>query len=119
MVAPARGEIWWFDPDPVRGHEQGGPRPALVMSASAFNAGPQRLTMVLPITRARRPYPYRIELRPEESGLPDVNYLICDQLRTVTLDRMLESGPTGRVSEVVLLQAVDYLRVILEVDCAQ
>jgi mRNA interferase MazF len=116
MVAPARGEIWWFDPDPVRGHEQGGPRPALVVSASAFNTGPQRLAMVLPITRARRAYPYRIELRPEDSGLPDVSYVICDQLRTVTLDRMLDTRPVGRVSESILTQAIDHLRAILEVD---
>ena len=116
MVAPARGEIWWFDPDPVRGHEQGGPRPALIMSASTFNAGPQRLAMVLPITRSPRTYPYRIELLPDESGLPEVSYVICDQLRTVTLDRMLDSRPVGRVSEDVLVRAGDHLRAILELD---
>lgn len=114
MVAPRRGEIWWFDPDPVKGHEQGGARPGLVVSASTFNQGPQRLAMVLPITRRHRPWPFRLEIRPSESGLSAVSYIICDQLRTVTLERLLDTQPAGRVSERTLELVRDHLAAILQ-----
>jgi mRNA interferase MazF len=32
-----RGEIYWADLQPVRGHEQGGVRPVLVLSHDIFN----------------------------------------------------------------------------------
>ncbi|MGB4437422.1 MAG: type II toxin-antitoxin system PemK/MazF family toxin, partial [Acetomicrobium sp.] len=32
MAEPSRGEIWLVDLNPVRGHEQAGRRPALVVS---------------------------------------------------------------------------------------
>jgi mRNA-degrading endonuclease toxin of MazEF toxin-antitoxin module len=38
MPHPARGEIWGVDLSPVLGHEQGGQRPALVVSVDAFNS---------------------------------------------------------------------------------
>lgn len=33
-----RGDIRWADLNPVRGHEQGGQRPVVVISADVFNA---------------------------------------------------------------------------------
>src|SRR5438128_11466126 len=50
MVAPIRGEVWLIDLNPVRGHEQAGRRPALVVSDDLFNQGPAGLVIVLPIT---------------------------------------------------------------------
>jgi mRNA interferase MazF len=32
-----RGDIYWADLEPVRGHEQGGVRPVLVISHDLFN----------------------------------------------------------------------------------
>nr|WP_084062346.1 type II toxin-antitoxin system PemK/MazF family toxin [Desulfofundulus thermosubterraneus] len=40
MVKPKRGEIWLVDLNPVRGHEQAGKRPALVISIDLFKAHP-------------------------------------------------------------------------------
>lgn len=34
---PARGDVWTVNLDPVRGHEQAGTRPALVVSVDRFN----------------------------------------------------------------------------------
>src|SRR3990170_1190644 len=50
MVAPGRGEVWMTDLSPVRGHEQAGRRPALIVSDTVFNQGPAGLVIVLPIT---------------------------------------------------------------------
>jgi hypothetical protein len=44
-VGPARGDVWTVNFDPVVGHEQGGVRPALIVSVNVMNqspAGPDR-----------------------------------------------------------------------------
>ena len=50
MSSPARGEVWLADLNPVRGHEQAGRRPVLVVSEDLFNQGPAGLAVVLPLT---------------------------------------------------------------------
>ncbi|WP_198471546.1 type II toxin-antitoxin system PemK/MazF family toxin [Acetomicrobium sp. S15 = DSM 107314] len=40
MSEPSRGEIWLVDLNPLRGHEQAGRRPSLVISVNGFNYGP-------------------------------------------------------------------------------
>jgi mRNA interferase MazF len=37
MARILRGDIRWADPNPVRGHEQAGERPVLVISHDVFN----------------------------------------------------------------------------------
>lgn len=63
--APERGDVVWMDFDPQAGHEQGGRRPALILSPSSYN-GRTGLAILCPITvkveakfRSRR---YEIEL---------------------------------------------------------
>ena len=51
---PVRGEVWDVDLNPVIGHEQGGKRPALVVSADGFNKTQAGLVIVVPITIKRR-----------------------------------------------------------------
>ena len=43
---PARGEIWLADRNPVRGREQAGMRPCLVISVDPFNQSPAGLSAV-------------------------------------------------------------------------
>lgn len=50
MAKIARGEIWLVDLNPVRGHEQAGKRPCLIISVDLFNQGTSGLVVVLPIT---------------------------------------------------------------------
>ncbi len=38
MARILRGVIWWADLNPVRGHEQAGFRPVLIISHDIFNA---------------------------------------------------------------------------------
>lgn len=51
---PARGDIWLADLNPVRGHEQAGRRPVLVVSVDLFNQGRADLVVVLPVTSTIR-----------------------------------------------------------------
>jgi mRNA interferase MazF len=111
MNPPRRGEVWLLDLDPIVGHEQAGRRPALVLSADAFNAGGFGLVTVLPITSAARPYPSRVELRPPEGGLAKVSYVIGEQSRTVSTRRLVRR--LGSVTPATLAKVADIVRMLL------
>ena len=113
MVAPARGEIWWVDFDPVTGREQAARGPALVVSADTFNQGPRGLVIVLPMTRTQRPYTFHVEVQPDDSGLDVTSYIMCEQIRSVSRERFLNATTAGRVRPNVLAEVEDRLRALL------
>lgn len=83
------GSVWFCDFNPVRGHEQGKDRPALVVS-SAFHlrltAG--ALATVLPLTSVeRRGWLHRVHVEAGES------WVITEQLRTVSVQRFRRPAP--------------------------
>src|SRR5690349_21301427 len=45
-----RGEIYWCDLEPRRGHEQGARRPVVIISADQYNASQSPLIGVVPLT---------------------------------------------------------------------
>lgn len=102
-----RGEVWIVDFEPVAGHEQGGRRPAVVLSVDAFNASRAELVTVLPITSRARPLRTRVELRPPEGGLSVISYVIGEQSRTISTRRLarrlgvLSDATMGNVSDIV------------------
>lgn len=112
-VIPARGEIWRVNLDPIAGHEQVGKRPALVISDTTFNAGPQELVIVLPMTRTRRRYQLHIWVEPADSGLGEAGAIMCDQIRTVSRIRFLDQAPAGMASPSILDQVDARPRAVL------
>lgn len=79
-----RGEIYWVEFDPVKGSEQGGLRPALVVQNDIGNRY-SPTTVVVAITSAipPKPYPFMVLITPEESGLPTVSAVNCSQMVTI------------------------------------
>lgn len=77
----AAGDIVWAEFDPVRGSEQAGRRPALVVSMDIYNAASRRV-LVCPITSRIREWPYNVAL---PDGIRTRGMVLVDQLRT--LDR--------------------------------
>jgi mRNA interferase MazF len=110
---PAHGEIWDADLDPVRGHEQAGRRPVLIVSTDRFNRGPAGLVLAAPLTRTQRPIPSHIPIDPPEGGLSARSYVLCEALRSISTDR-LALAPRGRVSPQTMAQVADVLRILLE-----
>lgn len=82
-----RKEIYWADLNPIRGQEQGGIRPVLVISNNIFN---QRsgTVIILAITSVepRVKYPLVIEL--ECSSLPKRSWVKITQIRTISIERI-------------------------------
>lgn len=50
---PARGEVWTANLDPVKGHEQKGTRPVLIVSIDTLNRARVQRTVVVPISTIR------------------------------------------------------------------
>src|SRR5438094_5438541 len=84
-----RGDIWWVEFDPVRGSEQGGIRPALVLQNDLGNQSSPVTIVAAITTRYRRAYPFHVEITPVESGLDKPSLILLNQLRTVDKSRLL------------------------------
>jgi mRNA interferase MazF len=111
MAEPCRGDIWTVDLDPVRGHEQAGRRPALVISVNLFNQGPADLVVVLPITSKAKGIPLHVQVAPPEGGVKTTSYVKCEDIRSVSKQRLAKF--CGRVSPDTLREIEDRLRVLL------
>jgi mRNA interferase MazF len=88
-VNPRRGDIWLVDFGQPVGREQAGRRPAVVVSADALNDGPSGVVMVVPVTSARRGLPSHVEIDAGDSGLDDVSYAKCEDLKSVSDRRLI------------------------------
>lgn len=80
----ARGEIHWVEFDPVKGSEQDGLRPALVIQNDVGNRfSPTTVVAAITRTLPPKPYPFVVLIEPEESGLPDRSVVNCSQVATI------------------------------------
>jgi mRNA interferase MazF len=92
-MSTKRGEIYWVEFSPVKGNEQSGLRPALIVQNDVGNRF-SPTTVVAAITRTvpRQPYPFVVIVTPEDSGLPETSAVNCSQLATIQ-----QSGPESRL----------------------
>jgi mRNA interferase MazF len=88
-VSPLRGEVWLIDfGDPV-GRAQAGRRPAVVVSADALNESPAGVSVVVPTTTTRRGLPSHVEIEPGRSGLDEVSYAKCEDIKSISEQRLI------------------------------
>jgi mRNA interferase MazF len=113
-VEPARGEVWQINLDPVKGHEQAGVRPALVVSVDAFNKGPADLVIVLPITSVAKGINFHVEVKPPEGGLARRSFIKCEEIRCISKGvRLLQR--LGAVSERTMEAVEDRMKIVLDI----
>lgn len=107
-----RGEIWLIDFGEPIGREQAGRRPAVIMSADALNEGPAGVLMVVPCTTANRGLPSHIEIDLDDSGLDEVTYAKCEDLKSISERRLV--ARLGSVGPDVTFQIGRALRFLLD-----
>ncbi len=112
MTPPRRGEVWLVDFGKPVGREQAGRRPALVLSSDLLNDGPSGVVMVVPLTTTRRGLPSHIEIEPGDSGLAEVSYAKCEDLKSVSVQRLVDR--MGVAGPDVVFQAGRVLRYLLD-----
>lgn len=106
MARILRGEIRWADLNRVRGHEQAGQRPVLILSHDVFN---ERSGAVIAVALAsqepRAGYPLTLEL--PTARLPKRSWVKISQIRTLSTERI--GKRLGRASEEELARVLDGL----------
>lgn len=110
-IEPRRGEIWRVDLGDTIGHEQRGVRPCLIVSFDKLNLGTSGLTIVLPLTSVDKRLSYNIRVSPPEGGLKTESYIKCEDMRSVSKDRLIERW--GPVSDKTMYIVEDWLRILL------
>jgi mRNA interferase MazF len=111
-VRPRRGELWLVDFGEPVGREQAGRRPALVVSADPLNDGPAGVVIVVPVTTARRGLPSHIEIEPGDSGLDNLSYAKCEDVKSISDRRFI--GRLGQVDPEALFAVTRALRFLLD-----
>jgi len=110
MARILRGEIRWADLNPVRGREQAGKRPVLILSHDIFN---ERSGTVIAMTLTSRPqgagFPLSLELA--SKGLPKRSWVKISQIRTLSVERI--GARIARATPEEFLQVVEGLNEII------
>jgi mRNA interferase MazF len=103
MARILRGEIWWADLDPVRGHEQGGRRPFVVISQDLFNQS-SGTVIALAVTSKLPSAPYPLTLEITDTGLPRRSWVKISQIRVLATERI--STKIGQLSSTQLTHLI-------------
>ena len=87
-----RGEVYFVSLDPVKGREQAGNRPVLVVSSDAINAQPLVVAVVVgtDAKNVSREYPTNVRVFAKECGLPQDTVFLCFQVRSLDSSRFRE-----------------------------
>ena len=82
-----RGEIRWADLNPVKGKEQAGLRPVLILSQDVFNERSGTvIAMAIASQSQRAGFPLTLELAPDD--LPKRSWVKISQIRTLSTERI-------------------------------
>ncbi|MEK6692286.1 MAG: type II toxin-antitoxin system PemK/MazF family toxin [Nitrospirota bacterium] len=110
MARILRGDIRWADLNPVRGREQAGLRPVLILSHDIFN---ERSGTVIAVAITSKPqragFPLTIELKTED--LPKRSWVKISQIRTLSVERI--GKMIGKASPEELDQVIEGLNEII------
>jgi len=110
MAGILRGEIRWADLNPVRGQEQAGLRPVMILSHDIFN---ERSGTVIAVAITSQPqkagFPLTLELK--AGNLPKKSWIKISQIRTLSVERI--GKVIGKASPEELIQVIEGLNEII------
>lgn len=108
-----RGEVWWAELSDPRGSEPGHRRPVLVIQADSFNQSQigtviaAAITLNLDLAKA----PGNVDLSRGDGGLPRKSVVNVSQV--LTLDRRFLTKKVGRLSDPLVKEVEEGLRLVL------
>src|SRR5947208_3440388 len=109
-----RGEIYYANLDPVIGSEISKTRPVLIMSNDVNNLNSSTLTVIPISSQADRIiYPFEVNLRVEESGLPKNSIIKTNQIRTI--DRARFRNKIGMINSEKMIEVENALCIHLDI----
>ncbi len=110
MARILRGEIFWADLNPVKGQEQAGLRPVLILSNDIFN---EKSGTVIALAITSQPQKAGFPLTYELAGslLPKRSWVKISQIRTLSIERL--GRKIGRVNPEEIDTIIEGLNEIL------
>ncbi len=87
MARILRGDIRWADLNPVRGREQAGLRPVLIISQDIFNQRSETVIAMAITSQAQHAgFPLTFEIK--SARLPKQSWVKISQVRTLSIERI-------------------------------
>lgn len=114
--APARGDVWEVDLEPVRGAETGKKRPCLIIQNDVGNKYAST-TIIAVITGAEnvpKDCPVDIRVKAGVGGLRKESVIMCSQIRTVDKTRLMKR--IGKIPPHAMEEVNKALKISLELD---
>lgn len=102
---PLQGEVWLFDPDPIKGNEIGKKvRPAVIISNDHWNKIRSGLVIIIPLTSVKKGISTHIQIDPPEGGVSVSSFAMCEQIRSISRERLIKK--LGKISSKALLKKI-------------
>lgn len=110
MARILRGDVRWAKLNQVRGHEQAGRRPVLILSHDVFNRRSGTvIAMALTSQSQKASFPLTYRLEPRQSPKP--SWVKISQIRTLSTERI--GRKLGTVEPEQLAEIIDGLNQII------
>lgn len=110
MARILRGDVYWADLNPVRGHEQAGLRPMVIISKDIFNERSGTvIAMAITSQPQRAGFPLTLELT--DSNLSKQSWVKISQIRTISTERL--GKKIDRLEPEILSQLVEGVNEII------
>ncbi len=110
MARILRGDIRWADLNPVRGREQAGLRPVLILSHDIFNDR-SGTVIAAAITSQPQRAGFPLTLQLTSKGLPKRSWVKISQVRTLAVERIGKRLSKATPEEIV--QVIEGLNEII------
>lgn len=103
-----QAEIWYADLNPVKGSEQAGFRPVVILSGNLMNTY-LNVVITAPLTSKIKNYQGNPIIDPtSKNGLKNQSELLIFHLRSISKDRLVEK--IGEITKTELTQALETLK---------
>ncbi|WP_093624965.1 type II toxin-antitoxin system PemK/MazF family toxin [Limosilactobacillus gorillae] len=111
----SRGDVYYADLNPVRGSEQGGIRPVLVVQNNVGNRhSPTVIVVAITARMQKHRLPTHVKLNQEAAGLARDSVILCEQIRTIDKTRLKQLA--ARLSQPMMDRVDRALKVSLAVE---
>lgn len=106
-----QGEIWYTNLDPVKGSEQAGFRPIVILSGNLLNTY-TKIVIAAPLTTKIKNYKGNPILEPNDKNcLTDISEILVFHIRSISKERLIKR--VGCISKTELELAIKTLNEIL------
>ena len=111
-----KGEIYFADLNPTVSSEIKKNRPVLIVSNDANNRYSSLITVIPLTSQVDKVYPFEVMLRTNDSGLPKASKAQCNQIRTISRQRITSSRTAGKISPELLFKIQSAIKLHLDMD---